>query len=75
MGELFNTNNAFWIFVGKLVDAMILGLIWIIFCIPIITIGPATTAVYYITLKMVRDEEGYMIQSFLKSFKDLSEAT
>ncbi len=70
MGGLFNTENPFWRFMGKLVDAMILGIIWIICCIPIITIGPATTACYYVTLKMVKDEEGYLFRSFLKSFRE-----
>lgn len=69
MGGLFNTENAFWRFMGKLVDAMILGIIWVICCIPIVTAGPATTACYYVTLKMVRDEDGYLFRSFLKSFR------
>lgn len=32
--------------------------------------GAATTAVYYVTLKLVRDEEGPTIRSFFKSFKE-----
>ena len=31
--------------------------------------GASTTAVYYVTLKLVRDEEGYTIKSFFDSFK------
>ncbi|MFQ9510793.1 MAG: DUF624 domain-containing protein, partial [Lachnospiraceae bacterium] len=59
MGGLFNLDNPVWRFIGKLVDVALLNLLWIICCIPIVTIGPATTAMYYVTLKLVRDEEGY----------------
>lgn len=37
---------------------------------PIVTIGASTTAVYYVTLKIVKDEEGSTIRSFFKSFKE-----
>ena len=37
---------------------------------PIVTIGPALTALYYMTLKMARNEETYIIRGFFKSFKE-----
>lgn len=69
MGQIFNMENPFWRFMGKLVDIAILNVLWFICCIPIVTIGPSTTAVYYVTLKLVRDEEGYTVSNFFKSFK------
>lgn len=70
MGNLFNLDNPIWRFMGKLVDVFILTMLWFICCIPIFTIGPASTAVYYVTLKLVRDEESYTVRSFFKSFKE-----
>lgn len=70
MSGLFNLDNPVWRFMGKLADLMILHLLWIICSIPIFTIGASTTAVYYVTLKLVRDEEGYTVKSFFKSFKE-----
>ena len=70
MGNLFNLDNPLWRFMGKLVDVFILTLLWFVCCIPIVTIGPASTAVYYVTLKLVRDEESYTVRSFFKSFKE-----
>lgn len=70
MGGLFNLDNPVWRFMGKLADLMILNLLWILFSIPIVTIGASTTAMYYVTLKLVRDEEGYTAKSFWKSFKE-----
>ena len=66
---LFNYDNPVWRFIGKLGDLIILNVLWIVCSIPIFTIGASTTAVYYVTLKMVRDEEDSTIKSFFRSFK------
>ena len=69
MNTLFNLDNGFFRFMGKVCDMILLDILTIIFCIPIITIGPALTALFYVSLKIVRDEEGYVFRSFFKSFK------
>lgn len=53
----------------KMADVFILNLLVILCSIPIITIGPAVTALYYVTLKMVKDEDSYTVKSYFKSFK------
>lgn len=70
MGNLFNMDNKFFTFMGKVADLIILNLVCIICCIPIVTIGASLTALHYVTLKMVRNEESYIIKSFFKSFKE-----
>ncbi len=70
MGRLFDYDNPVWRFIGKFFDVMVLNVLWFICSIPIVTIGASTTAVYYVTLKMVRDEEGSTIKSFFKSFRE-----
>ena len=67
---LFNYDNPVWRFIGKLGDLILLNLLWTVCSIPVITIGASTTAVYYVTLKMVRDENDSTVRSFLHSFKD-----
>ena len=69
MNNLFNPDNRFFTLVGKIVDVIILGVVFLIFCIPVITIGPACTALYYVTVKVIRRERGYLFREFLKSFK------
>ena len=41
----------------------------IVCCIPVVTIGPSIAAMFYVTLKMVRNEESYIVRGFFKSFK------
>lgn len=68
--EIFNYDNPIWRFIGKFCDLLILNILWILLSIPVVTSGAATTAVYYVTLKLVRDEEGPTIRSFFRSFKE-----
>ena len=70
MNRFFNMDNKFFVFMGRLADLIILNLLCIICCIPVITAGASITAMYYVTLKMVRNEESYIVKSFFKSFKE-----
>lgn len=55
---------------SKIADLLILNLLTLLCCLPIITVGPALTALNYMTLKMVRNEETYITRGFFKSFKE-----
>jgi len=55
---------------GKVADLMWLNILTMICCIPIITIGPSLTAMHYMALKIVRNEECYITRGFFKSFKE-----
>lgn len=57
-------------FLGKMADLMWLNILTIICCIPVFTAGAALTALHYMALKIVRDEEGYITRSYFKSFKE-----
>lgn len=69
MGKIFSLDSPFVQFMNKVADIMWLNILFIICCIPVITIGASLTAMYYVTLKMVRNEESYITKSFFKSFK------
>lgn len=69
MGNLFNPDNKFFVFMGRIADLMILNLLCIVCCLPIVTAGPSITALYYVTLKMVRNEETYIVRGFFHSFR------
>ena len=69
ISTIFNLDNGIMRFFSRVIDLVILNLLFIICCIPIVTIGASLTAMYSITLKMVRNEESHIIREFLKSFK------
>ena len=63
---IFNYDNPVWRFIGKLGDLMILNILWVICSIPIFTMGASTTAVYYVTMKLVRGDDGYTLRNYFK---------
>jgi uncharacterized membrane protein YesL len=69
MSNFFNMDNGFFSALGKICDMLFLSVIWTLLCIPIITIGPANTALYYATVKVIRKERGYLFREFFKSFR------
>lgn len=66
---LFDENNKVLSLLTKVADLMILNFIFLCTCIPIITIGPAISAMYYVTLKSSKDEESYILKSYFACFK------
>ena len=50
-------------------DLMLLNLMLIICSLPVLTAGAAISAVYDMSLRMIRNEEGHVIRGFLKSFR------
>lgn len=56
-------------FVNRLVDLIKLNIVFMVSCIPIFTIGTAVTAMYSITLKMCKNQEGYIVKGYFNSFK------
>ena len=69
MDRFFSMDNKFFTFMGKVADLFILNILCLICCIPIVTAGASITAMFYVTMKMVKNEESYIIKSFFKSFK------
>ena len=70
MDKIFDMDSPIMRFLSRMADLMMLNIITLICCIPVITVGASLTALHYILLKMARNEEGYIIKSFFKSFKE-----
>lgn len=70
MDNLFRYDNKFFEVLGKITDIVILNLLCIISCLPIVTIGASITAAYSVAIKMIKDEETYIVKEFIRSFKE-----
>ena len=67
--NLFNIDSPLMRFLGKVADMMILNLLFLTTCIPVFTIGASLTALHYVTLRMVSDEDSAVSRDYLRSFK------
>ncbi len=76
MGKFFDMDSPLMRFLNRVADMLILNFLMILCCIPVITIGAACTAMHYVLLKIVRDEEGYLVRGFFKAFvRNFKQAT
>ena len=69
MRDFFSFDNTFFRALSRVADLIILNIAFIICSIPIFTIGASMTAMYYVTLKMAENEEGYVLRTFWRSFR------
>lgn len=70
MSGLFSPDSKFSIFMTRVFDLIVLNLIFILFSIPVITIGANVTSIYYITLKMASGEDTYIVKTYFRAFKE-----
>lgn len=69
MRNLFNVNSPFWVFISKIADLMILNGLFLISCLPVITIGTSITTLSSITLRIVKKEEVNIVREYVSTFK------
>lgn len=55
--------------VNKIMDLVFLTIYWLVCCIPVFTIGAATTALYYTMQKVIKNDRGYAAGEYWSAFK------
>ena len=68
--KFFSYESKFSQLLLKLCYACYLNLLWLICSLPVVTLGAATAALYYASLKVVRDEETNVAKMFFRSFRE-----
>lgn len=68
--KFFSLDSPLMQALNKMADLLWLNVLTIICCIPIVTAGASLTAMHYMILKVLRNEETYITRGFFKSFKD-----
>lgn len=62
-------------FLNRIADMVILSFLWCVFSLPVITIGASTAALYHTVIKVIRQDRGYVFQTFISSFKQNLKST
>ena len=70
MRNIFDLDGPFNKYGGLLADTVIVSIMWILFSIPLITIGASTTAMFFVTTRRIANREGYITSDFWQAFKD-----
>jgi len=69
MKGLFNPDSPLMRFLSRVADMMLLNILWLLCCVPIVTAGAATTAMYHVTLKLAAGEEEGILKTFWRGLK------
>ena len=70
MGKMFDMDNPVWRFMGKVTDMFFLTCLWLLFSLPVVTIGAATCALCYCSMTLASNKEGYIREDFVRAFKE-----
>ena len=65
----YEKNGAFFARMNRLSDLTVLGVLWFVTSLPVITLGASSTALYYAAAKTIRYEKGSPAREFFRSFR------
>lgn len=67
--NIFSEDNAFGRGFRRIMDMIAVNFMWLLCCVPLVTIGASTAALYDRTMKMAREEDGDgLVRPFFASF-------
>lgn len=67
--KIFSTDGIIYKIMQGLTAIVKINFLWMIFSLPIVTLGGATIAAHDVCMKMAAGEEGYVARDFVESFK------
>ena len=70
MRRLLDIDNPVIRFFIKIFDCMVLSVLWLVFSLPVITMGAASTALYSAVYHHIVKDESYLWKSFWGAFRD-----
>ncbi len=70
MDGFFGEDSIFIQMISRISDIVILNVVFLISCLPIVTIGAAFTALNYTAMNAVSKDDGYIAKRYFKAFKE-----
>lgn len=70
MRWIFDIENPVMHYVVKIFDCMVLSVLWMLFCLPVVTAGASTTALYATLYRYIRKGEGHLWGTFWGAFRE-----
>ena len=70
MNKILSPDGPLMSLMTKVAYSAYLNILWFLCCLPVVTVGASTTALFYVTLKIAKNEEGNITKAFFRSFKE-----
>lgn len=68
-GVFMNQDNKIMNLFSRIVDLLLLNFLFVITSLPVLTLGASLTALFSVSLKLVRNEESYVSRDYFRAFK------
>ena len=74
--KLLDPDSPIMSFLARVADLVILNVLWLLCCLPVVTIGASTTAMYHVVRHLQKESISSVTRDFFRSFKsDFRQAT
>ncbi len=74
--KLFDPDSPIMSFLARVADLVILNVLWLLCCLPVVTAGASTTAMYHVVRHLQEESISSVTRDFFRSFKsDFRQAT
>ncbi len=70
MGNIFRLDSPFMKFLTLVTNLVCLNVLWLLCCLPVVTAGAATVAMYYVVFQYITQQDDAVIKPFFKAFKE-----
>lgn len=67
--SIFRFDSPFMLKASRFGSLILLNLLWVVCCLPVITIGPATVAMHYVIFQYHTERSDQVFRPFFKSFR------
>ena len=69
LGRLFSTDGKFFAVTSKIFDLILVTLLWMVGCLPVVTILTSTAGMYHTAVKCVRYDQGGVLSTFWDAYR------
>ena len=69
MSNDYGADNRFMSRFSKIIDTLVLGILWLLCSLPVFTAGAASSAAYYAYHKAIRQDQSYVGKEFFGAFR------
>lgn len=70
MNGLFSLDSPLAKLLSRLADLVMLNVVFVLTCLPVVTVGAAWTALYTVCYPMAQDREGKLFSTYFRAFRE-----
>ena len=70
MKDLLNPEGVFFQFLSRIGDLIILNALFLVCCLPVVTVGAAYAALSKVCMDMIYEQEGGIVKGFFRAFRE-----